>query len=86
MLDRNIGYNRSKKETRKAHITMVISIICLFVLFRVVGAIQTGVVQLLTGGETTAPLGYWLIAMAAGMAFVGVVIYVIYKIGKAMGK
>ena len=83
MIDRNIRETRSKEETKKAKTRAVITAICVFIVLHFGLIIMNSVGKaLLVDGEPVIP-GVGLIQLLVGIVFFGLVLYVVYKIGKS---
>ena len=83
MIDRNIREARSKEETKKAKIRAVITAICVLIVLHFDLRIMNSVGKaLLVDGEPVIP-GVGLIQLLVGIVFFGIVLYVVYKIGKS---
>lgn len=83
MIDRNIRETRSKEETKKARIRAVITAICVLIVLHFDLKIMNSVRKaLLVDGEPVIP-GVGLIQLLVGIVFFGIVLYVVYKIGKS---
>lgn len=83
MIDRNIRETRSKEETKKAKIRAVITAICVLIVLHFDLKIMNTVGKaLLVDGEPVIP-GVGLIQLLVGVVFFGIVLYVVYKIGKS---
>ena len=83
MIDRNIRETRSKEETKKAKIRAVITAVCVLIVLHFDLKIMNSVRKaLLVDGEPVIP-GVGLIQLLVGIVFFGIVLYVVYKIGKS---
>ena len=83
MIDRNIRETRSKEETKKAKIRAVITAICVLIVLHFDLKIMNSVGKaLFVDGEPVIP-GVGLIQLLVGIVFFGLVLYVVYKIGKS---
>lgn len=80
MIDRNIRSTRSKDETRKAHRQAVITVVVLFILFWVVTRVQDMIMTPFKNGGAPA-VGFFL-AVFAGIAVTGAILYLVYRYGK----
>ena len=80
MIDRKIRSTRSKAESKKAHKQAVVTILALFVLFLVVTRIQDAIMTPFQ--DTAVPALGFLLAICVGMAIVGAVAYVVYRLAK----
>lgn len=85
MIDRNIRANRTKEEERKARLRGLATAVCLIVLFNIVFKVQKFVSIPFTHDGKTSLLGI-LAAFAAGLAVVGAVLFLVYKLAKNRSK
>ena len=83
MIDRKIRETRSREETKKAKIRAVITAICILIVLHFDLKIMNFVREvLLVDGEPVIP-GVGLVQLLVGVVFVGLILYIVYKIGKS---
>ena len=83
MIDRNIRETRSKEETKKAKIRAVITAVCILIVLHFDMKIMNLVREvLLVDGKPVIP-AVGPIQLLVGVVFFGIVLYVVYKIGKS---
>ena len=83
MIDRKIRETRSREETKKAKTRAVITAICVLIVLHFDVRIMNFVGKaLIVDGEPVIP-GVGLVQLLVGIVLIGLVMYVVYKIGKS---